>query len=57
MKVEFKATKDNEIYLQEITIDDAVSLTVSDGLYQVKDKYGFSYVPTALYTCYVREEE
>ena len=57
MKVEFKATKDNEIYLQELTIDDAVSLTVSDGLYQVKDKYGFSYVPTALYTCYVREEE
>ena len=57
MRVEFKATQENEVYLQELVIEDAVSLTVSDGLYQVKDKYGFSYIPTALYTCYVREEE
>lgn len=58
MTAKFKANKGNDTFLQEITIEDIVSLTVSDGAYWIKerDKQGYSYIPIELYTCYVREE-
>lgn len=58
MTVEFKANEDNDVFMQEITIEDIISLTVRDGAYWIKerDKQGYSYIPIALYTCCVREE-
>lgn len=59
MTVEFKANEGNDVFLKELTIKDIVSLTVRDGAYWIEErgKQGYSFIPIALYSCHVREED